>query len=381
LEPTQQTWIACLTPPGRSAIATLGIYGPEAWHVTRELFQPAKGQLPEQPEAGRFWFGRLGEDARGGRDEVVLAVKQSAPRPSLEAHCHGGPEVVRMLLEIFAARGVDVCSWQEWEEHTETDPLRRLARIALTEAPTVRTAAIILDQFRGAFTAALTMVEGALGANQVAEAEHRLNKLAAHIPLGRHLTKPWRVVIAGATNVGKSSLVNALAGYQRSVVDSAPGTTRDVVTTLTGIDGWPMELADTAGWRTRPEALEQQGLELAKNALAEADLCLWVLDGSGTPAFPQARTANMHFIINKTDLPAAWNWGDAPDAVLLSAKTGAGVSELCHMISHWVVPNPPTSGEAVPFASFLCDQVAAAQRFLSEGRAAETLEALRKLRD
>src|SRR4029453_3197945 len=67
--------------------------------------------------------------------------------------------------------------------------------------------------------------------------------------LGQHLTAPWRVVLAGPPNVGKSSLINALAGYQRTIVSHVPGTTRDVVTTTTAIDGWPVELADTAGLR------------------------------------------------------------------------------------------------------------------------------------
>ena len=67
------------------------------------------------------------------------------------------------------------------------------------------------------------------------------------------------MVIAGAANVGKSSLVNALAGYQRSVVAATPGTTRDVVTALIAVDGWPVELADTAGWRTDADPLERKG--------------------------------------------------------------------------------------------------------------------------
>jgi tRNA modification GTPase len=69
------------------------------------------------------------------------------------------------------------------------------------------------------------------------------------VDLGRHLTRPWRVVVAGAPNVGKSSLINALAGFTRTVVTAVPGTTRDVVATAAAIDGWPVELIDTAGLR------------------------------------------------------------------------------------------------------------------------------------
>jgi tRNA modification GTPase len=381
MDEKQRTWIACLTPPGRSAIATLGIRGPQAWRVSRELFQPAKGQLPAEPEPGRFWFGRLGEEGKGGRDEVVLAVRPSAAGHSIEVHCHGGPEVIRMLLELFAARGIEACSWQEWEERTETDTLACLAKAALAEAPTVRTAAVLLDQLQGAFTAALMAIQDALRAGHVGEANHYLTDLAAHIPLGRHLTKPWRVVIAGATNVGKSSLVNALAGYQRSVVDPNPGTTRDVVTTLTAIDGWPVELADTAGWRVQPEPLEKEGLARARSAADDADVCLWILDGSIPPVFPEQRAANVQYVINKIDLPAAWNWADLPDAVRLSAKTGDGVTELCQTLSQWLAPNPPAPGAAVPFTPRLCDQVETARQLSSGGLVTEVLRGLEKLQE
>jgi len=376
MEQDQQTWIACLTPPARSAIATLAVRGPQAWTAARSLFEPASGQLPAQPEPGQFWLGRLGEEGKGGRDEVVLAVRQSGGMLSVEVHCHGGPEVVRMLLEVFAAQGVRVCTWQELDTLTVQDPLRRLAQMELAEAPTVRTATILLDQFHGAFTAALTAIQDALANGRSADALERLDELAAHIPLGRHLSQPWRVVIAGATNVGKSSLVNALAGYERSVVDATPGTTRDVVTTLTAIDGWPVELADTAGWRPPAELLEQQGIARAQGAIAGAELCFWILDGSVPPVFPEQRPDHLRYTINKTDLAADWNWADVPEALWLSAHTGHGVAELCQTLSRWLVPNPPAPGAAVPFTPRLCDQIDSARRLLAHGLAAEAMKAL-----
>jgi len=377
MERNQQTWIACLTPPGRSAIATLAVRGPQAWTAVRSLFEPARGQLPAQPEPGQFWFGRLGEDGKSGRDEVVLAVRQASGALSVEVHCHGGREVVRMLLDIFAARGIRACTWPELEALTGQDPLRRLAQIELTEAPTARTAAILLDQFHGALSTALTAIQDALANGRSADALERLEDLAAHTPLGRHLTRPWRVVIAGATNVGKSTLINALAGYQRSVVDANPGTTRDVVTTLTAIDGWPVELADTAGWRPHAEPLEQQGIALAQSAVASADLCFWILDGSVAPVVPEQRPDHVRYIINKVDLAAAWNWAD--EALQLSAQSGRGVAELCQALSGWLVPNPPTPGAAVPFTVSLCDQVESARRLLVQGLRAEATKTLLSL--
>src|SRR5207237_636472 len=103
----------------------------------------------------------------------------------------------------------------------------------LSKAPTVRTASIQLDQYRGAFARA---VEAALADPAL------IPELARFAPVGRHLVAPWAVAVVGPPNVGKSSLVNALAGYQRAVVSDVPGTTRDVVRTLVALDGWPVEL-------------------------------------------------------------------------------------------------------------------------------------------
>src|SRR5207248_5393874 len=168
--------------------------------------------------------------------------------------------------------------------------------------------------------------------------EPRLQSLDRLAGLGRHLTVPWRLVVAGAPNVGKSSLINALAGYQRCVVAATPGTTRDVVTTSLAIDGWPVEIADTAGLRTALADLEQQGIGLARQAVATADLCLWVLDASAALVWPEFSIANVCFVINKVDLEAAWDLEQANHAVRVSALTGSGLAGLCAAISQRLVP-------------------------------------------
>jgi tRNA modification GTPase len=167
---------------------------------------------------------------------------------------------------------------------------------------------------------------------------------------------PWKVVIAGAPNVGKSSLMNALAGYTRSIVSPIPGTTRDVVSTMMAIDGWPVEMTDTAGIRQAPSVLEQQGVERAEDAIRGADLRLWLLDGSTEPAFPE-QPDEWKFVINKTDRLAAWDWQLARNALRISALTQAGLAELCEWISRRLVPEPPIPGEAVPVLPEQRDQV------------------------
>src|SRR5262249_39557989 len=94
--------LTVLTPPGRGAIATLALRGPGVWDLVRALFQRPKASkndtvpspLPETPTLGKFWLGWLGDQTKGGADQVVLLVKQIEPTPWLELHCHGGPEVI-----------------------------------------------------------------------------------------------------------------------------------------------------------------------------------------------------------------------------------------------------------------------------------------------
>src|SRR5690606_16577637 len=92
------------------------------------------------------------------------------------------------------------------------------------------------------------------------EARRRLAALVDRAPLGLHLTRPWHVALAGAPNVGKSSLLNAVLGYGRAIVFDQPGTTRDVLDAVTAIDGWPVRLTDGAGLRESVDALEAAGV-------------------------------------------------------------------------------------------------------------------------
>jgi tRNA modification GTPase len=355
------TCAACLTPPGAAAIAVLAIRGRAAWEVVRGLFRPrsAAGRvLPEVPEIGRVWLGRLGADLA---DEVVLTVKEVVPLPWIEVHCHGGPEVIRFLLETFAEKGVCRCAWPDFLRRALADPLQAEAAIALSEARTSRTAGILLDQYHGAFRSAVLAVLETLQSADPARARRFLDDLARHISLGRHLTEPWRIVLAGAPNVGKSSLLNALAGYQRSIVTATPGTTRDVVTTQIALDGWPVELADTAGIRGEARPLEEQGIQRARAAAASADLCLWLLDASTPPVWPDPALKRVRLVVNKVDLSPVWDLQQACGASHVSALTGKGITELCQVLGEWLVPDPPPSGAAVPFTSWLCDRVEAAR--------------------
>jgi tRNA modification GTPase len=369
------TFVAVLTPAGTSAIAALAVRGPAAWVAVRYLFRPFNSAVawpPGDVDAGQFWVGRFGaEPGKSAGDEVVLAVNRIAPVPWVEVHCHGGIEVVRWILETLQERGIRMCSWQELDRQTTADRLQVAAMEALTQASTMRTAAILLDQYHGAFGRAIAATLAALGRSNVDEAKELLGSLARFAALGRHLTRPWRVAVMGAPNVGKSSLVNTLAGYQRSIVAPTPGTTRDVVTTLIAVDGWPIQLADTAGLREATEMLEGEGIERARSAGESSDLRLWVLDATAPPILPSPSVGPVLLVVNKIDLPRAWDLSEAVGAAHVSALKGDGVSELCQKISKSLVPNAPPSGAAVPFTATLAGCVEQAYQHCLAGRAEE----------
>jgi tRNA modification GTPase len=364
------TRIACLTPPGKAAVATLGVRGPLAWTITSTLFRPRQGTLPESPCAGQFWLGQLGAEVR---DEVILAVKEITPAVSLEIHCHGGAAVVRLIESLYAQGGALVCTWQEIQRDTAGPAWQADALEWLVQAPTERAAAILLDQYEGAFHRAVEEALAALAAGRIETATELIHRLAHRTALGRHLVHPWSVVIAGAPNVGKSSLVNALAGYTRSVVAATSGTTRDVTTTTLAIDGWPIELGDTAGIRDDAGTIEAEGIARARAAMAKADLCLWVHDGADASCVGVGGLSRQ-VVINKADLAPAWDWSRFPEAPRVSATSRTGLHELCEAISRWLVPDPPAPGEAVPYSPGLCDRIEAAASLLASNRMAATQE-------
>jgi tRNA modification GTPase len=325
-------------------------------------------ELPDVPVAGRFWLGRLGSEVA---DEVVIAVKRTEPMPLLEVHGHGGREVVRFLLDHLREQGVQIGGWGDFVRKTDAEALSAAAAIALAQTATLRTAGILLDQQQGALARALDAILAALDLGDSTEAGEGLARLIRYASVGQHLTRPWRVTVAGAPNVGKSSLVNALAGYQRSIVAATPGTTRDVVTTRLALEGWLIELADTAGLRVEAADLEEAGIVRAREAAAEADLCLWVLDSSASPVWPDERSPALLYVINKSDLPLCWDLEDDAGMLRVSARTGAGLPELCSAIVARLVPDPPPPGAAVPFTPHLAQKIGEAHRALAAGDAAE----------
>jgi tRNA modification GTPase len=123
---------------------------------------------------------------------------------------------------------------------------------------------------------------------------------------------------------------------------------------MIAVDGWPVELADTAGLRADTGEVEQRGIGLARAAALSADLCLWLLDASARPVWPDFQAESLRWVVNKVDLPATWDLDQATDAIRVSALTSYGLDALCSALSGWLVPIAPPPGVAVPFTPNLC---------------------------
>lgn len=369
------TRVTVLTPAGRGAIAVLAVTGPQAWSIVNSTFRPASGKpLPAHPTTGQFWYGTLGQ---GAGDEVVVVCTASQPQLVIEIHCHGGPFVVGWLLDELRSRGaVEVVATpvSDYPDPRAVEPL--------TRASTLRTASILLDQAQGAFQRAVATILNLLEQENLDEARPRLERLARFAPLGRHLVDPWIVGLVGVPNVGKSSLMNALAGFQRSIVAPIPGTTRDVVTARLALDGWPVLLADTAGLRDGTDGLEQAGIDRSRSWATRADVLLLVAScddpASRSIPLPATLTTPRIAVLNKIDQSGEIAIVDT-DWFPVSALTAEGIAGLAAQIVRVVVPQAPDLGEAVPFTPVLADLTLQAFAELTSGSIEHSIAILRDL--
>ena len=349
--------VSQLTPTGRGAIATLLVQGERAADAVGHYFRAASGRPLAQCSLGRIVFGRWQTgDASAGEEVVVCRVAED----TVEVHCHGGRAAVAAITTDLIEAGCQELPWQDVVPRQYSDSTMADAHVALASATTQRTAAILLDQLHGALRDALAEVETKIAAGDGQGAMQLLDALRARADVGLHLTNPYRVVVAGRPNVGKSSLVNAILGYTRAIVFDQPGTTRDVLSAAAAIDGWPVELLDTAGLRESGDQIEQQGVARAKSTAQGADLVLLVQDGSIPPTGEDEALARTYpgalIVNNKSDLPQPT--GNAATAhITLSALTGENLPELLEQIANRLVPTPPTAGDAVPFTQQHLDRI------------------------
>ena len=358
------------TPPGAGALAVIRVSGPEALLVGARVFRGERelGAL-HGFQGAHGWI----HDASGPIDEVVAWVYR-APRSytgedMIELSCHGGSVSASRVLEAL---------WGAGARPAEPGEFTRRAflhgRIDLAQAEAV--ADVIAARGRRAHEQALAQLQGGLSrrvralassirevlmaieahldfgedvpeipgalvlASRLKLVEEELERLAASYLPSRRVREGFVIALVGKPNVGKSSLLNALAGRDRALVHHSPGTTRDMLDVAVEWSGIPVRLVDTAGLRgADADPVEQAGMERTRLEVHAADAVLWVVDVCSPPTEEDLAVgagldlSRVVLVLNKSDLGVAgadW-WANNHSLIrrfVVSALTGSGVSEL-----------------------------------------------------
>ena len=365
---TKPLTAAVLTPVGRGAVATIHVAGDltQLDDMAVPLFRAANGRLLSQQELRRIAFGRWGHtDA----EEIVVS---RLSEETLELHCHGGEAAVRRIVNDLQRAGCAVVSWQS-QAAAHGQSLHAECLEALSRATTWRTAEILLEQSNGLLRTAFQQLAlpDAATSRCAVETLSKIDALLAWADFGLHLTRPWSVVLTGRPNVGKSSLINRLLGYERAIVFDQPGTTRDVVTGETAFDGWPVLLSDTAGLRETTEELEAAGIALARQRLASADLVVVLIDLSEPRTEDDERLLaewpDAIVVGHKCDLPIRWTGRIPTEALRVASTTGDGIDVLQRRLVERLVPRAPAIGTAIPISERQVELLKQARATLSAG--------------
>ncbi len=268
----------------------------------------------------------------------------------MEVHCHGGESAVQSIVRSLQQHGFGVREAERAYRIVHGSPWKSEFAQAASVACTERTAELILRQYLQADACLASLA--AMIQQDPRNALERLSLSLRWSEFGMHLSRSWSVVFCGQPNVGKSSLMNSVVGFGRAIVHQTAGTTRDVVSQLTAIGGWPVEIKDTAGLRVAENLIERKGVELAKSEIDKADLVVVVLDATKDSETTWKELPNGDrtvFVVNKVDLlePSQPIPGPA-DAIRTSAIHGEGIEDLLQVISRRLVPELPPDGLLVP---------------------------------
>ena len=364
-----ETIVAISTPPGRGGIGIVRLSGPRSMEIAAPLFK-LRGNL----EHARARFAEiLDPETQAKLDEAVVTYfagpNSYTGEDIVEIAAHGSPVVLDLLVRQSLARGAMLAQPGEFTERAflsgRMDLTQAEAVRDLIESQTLYQARVAAQQLGGALSrrvkpikqslveliavleAGIDFAEDDVDVTPNAEIMACIDTIAAPLAelgasfeQGRIVHSGLALAIVGRPNVGKSSLFNRLVERERAIVTAMPGTTRDLVTERVAIGGIPIELVDTAGLREAADEAESIGIQKSREALADADLVLVVLDGSAAMHRDEAdliaSLAGRRAIVvyNKTDLVVLLPKLLAPaevDGMLTiqtSALTGKGVDNL-----------------------------------------------------
>jgi tRNA modification GTPase len=378
----QETIVAISTPPGRGGIGIVRLSGPHALEIANALVRTGTPL-----EHARARLAEVVDPERGQKIDEAMVTYFAKPHSYtgedlLEIAAHGSPVVLEMLVRLALRAGARLARPGEFTERAflagRIDLAQAEAVRDLIEAQTLYQARIAAEQMGGALSrrvqpakqklvelialleAGIDFAEDDVEVTPEQEIVTRIDTISSELAVlaqtfdhGRMVHDGLRLAIVGRPNVGKSSLFNRLLDRERAIVTATPGTTRDLVTDRLSLSGIPVELVDTAGLREAKNEAEVIGIRKSREALAEADVVLVVLDASVPLRNDErqliASLAGRRALVvrNKSDLNTA---ADVPPdlpiaSVTTSALTGEGVQTLRETLAE-SVRNPAGESES-----------------------------------
>ncbi len=372
LSKEEETIAAISTPFGESGIGIVRISGSSAEAIARKLFKPKKDQ--SYFISHRFHYGEIMDNQSGKAVDEVLIVLMKSPKTYtkedvVEIHCHGGYFILQKVLELVLRNGARMAHPGEFTKRAflngRIDLTQAEAVIDMIQAKTMASLEIANQQLRGWLYGQMVQIKTSLHQHLALIEAHidfpeeeiepiplreieqelggmiqKLEEWIASYEEGKIFRDGISCTITGKTNVGKSSLLNALLKEERAIVTPVPGTTRDVIEEVLNIYGIPVRLIDTAGLRKAKDSVEQEGVRRARERLADSDFVLLMLDGSRAldeddeEIFEDVKGKRKVVIVNKDDLPQRISINEVKNrfmndpTVSISALEGKGIDDL-----------------------------------------------------
>lgn len=369
---------AISTPLGTGGVGIIRISGKNATEIADRIFVSVNGKKLSSSKGYRAYFGRI-FDGETAVDEVVCLVFRAphsyTGEDVVEINCHGGVVLLKKILRLVLQNGAQAAAPGEFTKRAFLN-----GKLDLSEAESVMT--LISAQGEQGANAAFNQLEGSLS-RKIEKIHSSLLSLAAHIAAwvdypddeieelgnnelystiynahlelcallsnfdsGMAVTNGVEAAIVGKPNVGKSTLMNLLTGYDRSIVTEIEGTTRDVVEETVNLNGCILRISDTAGMRETGDIVEKLGVERSRKKLERAAIVFAVFDLSkplsdeDKELIDECKDKNVIPIINKTDLEPRLDVdyikNKLGSPLFISAKSGDGYNELCDRVAELI---------------------------------------------
>ncbi len=378
------TIAAIATAPVRSALGVIRVSGDDALKISGRVFSSSLGNRPREMVTGRF-LSENGEVLDYGMACYFKGPKSFTGEDSVEFFCHGSTAVLASVLKALFAAGARPAEAGEFTRRAflndKMDLIEAEAVIDLIDSETELAARNAAEQMSGALGREISAIASSLTAiaaefyafvdypddeieqterDDIASALYKIaddaKALSGTFVKGKLLRNGVRVALIGRPNVGKSSVLNALLGCERSIVTDIEGTTRDTVEESVSINSVALHLIDTAGLREAKDEPERLGIERSRKAAENADLLIAVFDGSEAMSdydievLELAKRKTSICVINKRDLESAIDKAlfDGLTTIEISAKERIGTDKLSDLITETVgIANLPCDGKII----------------------------------